>query len=66
MKKIAILGAGSWGTALAIVLTRSRQPHRISLWAHDAALAEFLCRERVNSTYLPGHKIGRASCRERV
>lgn len=57
MKKIAILGAGSWGTALAIVLTRSRQPHRISLWAHDAELAEFLRRERVNANYLPGHKL---------
>jgi len=57
VKKIAILGAGSWGTALAIVLTRSRQPHHISLWAHDAGLAEFLCRERVNSTYLPGQKL---------
>jgi glycerol-3-phosphate dehydrogenase (NAD(P)+) len=57
VKKIAILGAGSWGTALAIVLTRSRQPHRISLWAHDPELAELLRRERVNSTYLPGHKL---------
>src|SRR5204862_5197572 len=27
VKRIAILGAGSWGTALALVLTRSRQPH---------------------------------------
>lgn len=57
MKKIAILGAGSWGTALAIVLTRSRQPHRISLWARDPELAQFLRRQRVNSTYLPGHKL---------
>jgi len=57
VKKVAILGAGSWGTALAIVLTRSRQPHRIGLWAHDPELAEFLRRERVNSTYLPGHKL---------
>jgi glycerol-3-phosphate dehydrogenase (NAD(P)+) len=57
VKKIAILGAGSWGTALAIVLTRSRQPHRISLWVHDPELAEFLCRERENPTYLSGEKL---------
>ena len=57
MKKIAILGAGGWGTALAIVLTRSRQPHGISLWVHDPELAEFLCRERENPTYLPGQKL---------
>lgn len=57
MKKIAILGAGGWGTALAIVLTRSREPHEISLWVHDPALAEFLRRERENLSYLPGHKL---------
>src|SRR5260370_38258164 len=57
MKKIAILGAGGWGTALAIVLTRSRQPHDISLWVHDPELAEFLCRERENPSYLPGQKL---------
>jgi glycerol-3-phosphate dehydrogenase (NAD(P)+) len=57
VKKIAILGAGSWGTALAIVLTRSRQPHLVSMWVHDPELAEFLRRERVNSTYLPNHKL---------
>jgi len=54
MKKIAILGAGSWGTALAIVLSRSPRKHEISLWARDAALAEVLKRNRENSTYLPG------------
>ena len=57
MKKIVILGAGGWGTALAIVLTRSRQPHEISLWVHDPELAEFLCRERENPTYLPGQTV---------
>ena len=57
MKRIAVLGAGSWGTALAIVLTRSRQPHAISLWAHDAELAKSLGRERENPNYLPGQKL---------
>jgi glycerol-3-phosphate dehydrogenase (NAD(P)+) len=57
VKKVAILGAGSWGTALAIVLTRSRQRHEISLWVHDPELAEFLRRERENLTYLPGQKL---------
>ena len=57
MKKITILGAGSWGTALAMVLARSPQPHQVCLWAHDRELAQFLCRERVNPTYLPGHTL---------
>jgi len=57
VKKIAILGAGSWGTALGIILTRSRQRHEIFLWAHDPELAEFIHRERENSTYLPGLKL---------
>jgi glycerol-3-phosphate dehydrogenase (NAD(P)+) len=54
MTKIAVLGAGSWGTALAMVLSRSPRKHNISLWARDAALAEILLRNRENSTYLPG------------
>lgn len=54
MTKIAILGAGSWGTALAVVFSRTRKPHEISLWAHNAALAENLRAQRENNTYLPG------------
>ena len=54
MKKIAIIGGGSWGTALAIALGRSRQPHRMSLWVHDPAVCETLRERRVNQVYLPG------------
>lgn len=57
MKKIAILGAGGWGTALAIVLSRSRKPHEISLWVHNAERAESMQRERENKIYLPGAKL---------
>jgi glycerol-3-phosphate dehydrogenase (NAD(P)+) len=52
--KIAILGGGSWGTALAVVLSRSPRAHEISLWVHDAQLAESISRTRENSPYLPG------------
>ena len=54
MTKIAILGAGSWGTALAVIFARARKPHEISLWVHSAAQADSLHRKRENKTYLPG------------
>ncbi len=57
MTKIAILGGGGWGTALAIVLSRSRKTHEISLWVHNATLAESIRRERENKMYLPGAKL---------
>ncbi len=54
MSSIAILGGGSWGTALAMVLARSRMAHRISLWVHDPVLAVAICSSRENHLYLPG------------
>jgi len=54
MTRIAILGAGSWGTALSVVLSRARKPHDISLWVRNAALAEALRGRRENNLYLPG------------
>jgi glycerol-3-phosphate dehydrogenase (NAD(P)+) len=53
MSRIAILGAGAWGTALAISLAR-RGGHKISLWAHSPARAEALAESGINNDYLPG------------
>jgi glycerol-3-phosphate dehydrogenase (NAD(P)+) len=49
---IAVLGAGSWGTALAIQCARAGRPAR--LWGRDRAHMEMMARERRNSRYLPG------------
>ena len=57
MKKIAIVGGGSWGTALALILSRSRRPHTISLWVHDAELGANLRSSRENTVYLPGYTL---------
>jgi glycerol-3-phosphate dehydrogenase (NAD(P)+) len=57
VKRIAILGGGSWGTALAIVLSRTHKPHEISLWARDAALTDSIRRDRENKLYLPSYKL---------
>lgn len=57
MKKIAIIGAGSCGTALAIALALSRKPHQLSLWVHGADVLECLRARRENSIYLPGFPI---------
>lgn len=57
MKKVAILGGGSWGTALAVLLSRSRTRHNLSLWAHDPAVADAMRSRHANETYLPGFAI---------
>jgi glycerol-3-phosphate dehydrogenase (NAD(P)+) len=59
MKKIAVIGAGSWGTALTIALSRSRQPHRVALWVYEKEVAESLRARRVNEVFLPGFEVAR-------
>ena len=49
---IVVLGAGSWGTALAVQFARAGRPAR--LWGRDHALMQIMARERVNPHYLPG------------
>ena len=53
MSRIALIGAGAWGTALAISLAR-RGGHELSLWAHSPAHAEELTDTGENLRYLPG------------
>jgi glycerol-3-phosphate dehydrogenase (NAD(P)+) len=52
MHTIAVLGAGSWGTALAVHL--ARLGHDVRLWGRDAALVARLVEARENADYLPG------------
>ena len=52
MSRIAVLGAGAWGTALTISLAR-RGGHELVLWAHSASLAEAMTETGRNATYLP-------------
>jgi glycerol-3-phosphate dehydrogenase (NAD(P)+) len=53
MSRIAVLGAGAWGTALALSLAR-RGGHKIVLWSHSPALADQLSEAGENLPYLPG------------
>ena len=53
MSRIAVLGAGAWGTALALSLARQNR-HELSLWAHTPAHAEAMERTRENAQFLPG------------
>lgn len=52
---IAVLGAGSWGTALALLLARNNQAVR--LWDIDAELVTQMQAERVNTRYIPGQPL---------
>ncbi|HLK68809.1 MAG TPA: NAD(P)H-dependent glycerol-3-phosphate dehydrogenase [Bryobacteraceae bacterium] len=55
MKRLAIIGAGSWGTALAIVLGPRFPGTR--LWVYEADLAARMRETRENDVYLPGYQL---------
>jgi glycerol-3-phosphate dehydrogenase (NAD(P)+) len=51
-RTVAVLGAGSWGTALAALI--ARHGHRVVLWGRDARVIEAIDRRHENPHYLPG------------
>lgn len=50
-RKVAILGAGSWGTAIAIAL--AEQGHTVTLWTNEPTYAQDMQKKRSNQRYLP-------------
>jgi glycerol-3-phosphate dehydrogenase (NAD(P)+) len=56
--RVAVIGAGGWGTALSIAAARAGR--EVRLWSRSAALAEEINARRVNSAYLEGHNVPEA------
>ncbi|MEX0709983.1 MAG: NAD(P)H-dependent glycerol-3-phosphate dehydrogenase [Chloroflexota bacterium] len=50
--QIGVIGAGAWGTTLAVKLAAAERP--VTLWAHTAAVGAELATDRENRAYLPG------------
>jgi len=50
--RLAVIGAGSWGTTLANLL--ATKGYTVSLWAHNPTLCQWMRERRENTTYLPG------------
>lgn len=49
--KVGVIGAGGWGTAVAMVLVENG--HKVTMWGHDVANIERMRRDRENAKYLP-------------
>ncbi len=53
MSRIAIIGAGAWGTGLAVVLGR-KGTHDVRLWANEPDVSQSISKKRINERFLPG------------
>ena len=56
MSQIAVIGAGAWGTGLAIVLGR-KGTHQVRLWAHEPKVCASIAQKRINKVFLPGRQV---------
>ena len=59
MSRIAVMGSGAWGTAIAISLAR-RGGHEIRLWSHAPEVARTMRETRENRAFLPGFRLADA------
>ena len=57
MATISVIGGGSWGTAIALAVTRSHSEHDVRLWAFEADLVRRMRASRENDIFLPGFKL---------
>src|SRR5437870_102070 len=57
-QRISIIGAGAWGTALAIVLRRAKR--EVLIWARTPDVAKAIRARHENPLYLPGQRLDRA------
>ena len=71
MSRIAVIGAGAWGTSLAIVLARNGV-HQVRLWAYEEEVRRSFESRRENALFMPGvaipasvqrHQLARRSAR---
>ncbi len=55
--KLAVIGAGAWGTALANLL--SKKNYKVNLWVYEKDLCKIISEKRENLRYLPGIKLSK-------
>ncbi|HEV2112681.1 MAG TPA: NAD(P)H-dependent glycerol-3-phosphate dehydrogenase [Terriglobales bacterium] len=61
MARIAVIGAGAWGTALSMVLARNGA-HQVQLWAFEKEVCESISARHVNQLFLPGFELPQSVC----
>jgi len=65
MKKVAVIGAGAWGTTLAVLL--AEKGHAVTLWAYEKELIEQIKEFHENKLFLPGFQLPESiECTNRI